>query len=192
VILMADVVRGWRPLQGVCGFCEEVRVGRFAESDVRIQVTVHPRSDSLISRAPRLRDTSRPSRTRGLAKRSSQAGAQMSARRVPLIQENPVGYTVTGGQLRISVELLGHRGMFNSKLAWYTSPSGLPTVQWVDDNLKATWKDERIGEDAVFAGDLQLQVLIVVHPDSPQKAVGREWLGRHFLPGGLPSLGKRR
>jgi hypothetical protein len=193
LILTADVVRGWRPLQKVCGFCEEVRVASFAESDVRIQVKVLPKWGSLISRPPKMRDTSGPSRRRGFVKRSPQAGAQMPTRPVPLIEEGPVRYTVTGGQLRITVELVGPNGMFNSKLAWHSSSSGLPAGQWVDDKLKATWKDERDGElDAVFAGDLQLQVLIVVHPGSPKKTVEREWLERHFVSGGLPSLGKRR
>jgi hypothetical protein len=160
-------------LSKVWGFAAQSHIVSLAERDVRIAVSLYAVGDDSEERRrvpPILVDCTGPKPRRVLI--------DVEPKRVV----SPLRYQVQNGALAVSIDLLDEGGRFNPELGWKMTTTGAPKAHMID------WLS--VADTDVTQ---QLQVLVVARPPSLRKApVEREWLERHFVAGGLPSLGKRR
>jgi hypothetical protein len=193
VNLTARIDEGWRFLKKVWGFWEQVHIESLVERRVRIQVSLWPSFGRIAEAPPSLPIVEGPSDQFGGwisrdeevdAKRRRlgydfEAGPDDSF--VMYRKRNRIRYSVQPARVNVSVELLDGEGHFNPALDWTVTPSGAPRVHMIDSFF------------GIGAGELQLQVLIVARPAALRPGpIEWERLERHFVPGGLPSLGKHR
>jgi hypothetical protein len=194
----APIARGWRFLKKVYGFSEQVTTSSLAHSDLRVQVQLFPRFGAVVEEAPVFADTSGPWKSKLGAYRILGDGSWEPIEP----PEPPIRFAVTSNQCVIRIDVLGSDRRFNPNLGWRLSVNGAPTVKWLVDITgyvpnEASDAEPRLVEvqhdPSYRLIGYQLQVLLVARPPALRAGpVERAWLERHFVVGGLPSLGKRQ
>lgn len=201
VELTGSYAEGWRKLRKVWGYCEDVILEPFADCQVRVQVKLYPTFGHIREAVPTLetssgpRDTVRPawhmtipsiSQPRSyeeMAQEDRQQGYDLceSGSSKHFRRRSRIQYQIGPPMFRVTVHLLTEEQRLNPALPWKVSASGKPTAT-VTAYLRSREMDE-----------LQLQILLVAAlPALRPGPVEWQRLQKHFVPGGLPELGKRR
>lgn len=194
--LSADVSTGWRQLAKVVGFCESQRLTSTRYCDLRVQLKVFPRYGRITEAPPLLEEHASPATKLVWVvefDEESTAQATRANRLVPQLKPLPVRWNMLPPHtLRLEVDVLNDSGRFNPQLPWKLSPTGAPTMHWIA-HFNA-WPEGQAPEGRIATAptEYDLQLLLVARPpDLRRGPVERVWLERHFVPGGLPELGRR-
>lgn len=193
--LTGDLRLGWRHLDKVWGFSEIVRIKSLAERDVRVRLMLLPRWGADVPRSPRMKARTGPLDTptlgilftedwRWLTPAELEELGYRRRKDGKLVFPSPIRFSVQADQLTVYIDLLEPEGRFDRRLTWRLRRDGVPVLQRQFNGFEA------VGSSRF---EFAIQVRIQAQPQSLRPApVSRAWLEAHFVPGGLPSLGKRR
>jgi hypothetical protein len=202
LILEPDLATGWRFMQKTFGYCEEQRLSSLAHSDLRVQLLIYSPWRRKQDRPPLLIDgAGPPPESRQIFRIKDpdlrEAGVPADPTNWELVSDtwsSPIRYLIHRGALAVDIDLLDATGRFNNELQWGLTSTGAPcsNLAVVVGGRPPADNGEQLDQTQPVV-DWRVQVLLVARPPELRTGpVDREWLDKLFVPGGLPSLGKRR